>query len=150
MVFSFFQIKGQSMEPLLKEGDFVCASGLPYFFCSPREEELVVCAHPVDRKMLVKRIVSRKNSRYWVEGVNANEKKAISRAKNRNPVIMFAKVPAERVDNCPFIFFFAIPYVGHKETVCRARNRKILTAFNFFFFCCGYIYLYFSIIQRKT
>ncbi|OHA62279.1 MAG: hypothetical protein A3E07_03415 [Candidatus Wildermuthbacteria bacterium RIFCSPHIGHO2_12_FULL_45_9] len=73
MVFSFFQIKGQSMEPLLKEGDFVCASGLPYFFCSPREEELVVCAHPVDRKMLVKRIVSRKNSRYWVEGVNANE-----------------------------------------------------------------------------
>ena len=73
MVFSFFQIKGQSMEPLLKEGDFVCASGLPYFFCSPQEEELVVCAHPVDRKMLVKRIVSRKNSRYWVEGVNANE-----------------------------------------------------------------------------
>lgn len=61
------------MEPLLKEGDFVGASMVPYFFCSPRKGQLVICRHPGNGRMLIKRIARKENANYWVEGANANQ-----------------------------------------------------------------------------
>lgn len=74
-MFSYYQVKGQSMEPLCREGDFVFVNRATYLLSHPKEGEIVVLHHPEDpAKLLIKRIkyVRPQGSKpwYWVEGDN--------------------------------------------------------------------------------
>lgn len=71
---SLFQVKGESMRPFCKQGDFVLAESMSYLFFRPKVGHLVVARHPQKPGMLLlKRIVREKEGRYWVEGDNAEK-----------------------------------------------------------------------------
>jgi nickel-type superoxide dismutase maturation protease len=74
---SYFKVKGQSMEPLCKEGDFVVLDKLSYLMFRPRVGDTVVLRHPKQNRLLLKYITKEKiedsSLFYWVEGVNKTE-----------------------------------------------------------------------------
>ena len=71
---SYFKVKGQSMEPLCKEGDFVLLDKLSYLMFRPRVGDMVVLSHPQEDRLILKYITRAKaaenSSLYWVEGLN--------------------------------------------------------------------------------
>lgn len=72
---SYFVVKGQSMEPLYKEGDFVLLDKLSYLMFRPRLGDIVVLRHPQEeRRLILKYVILEKMEGdrllYWVEGVN--------------------------------------------------------------------------------
>ena len=71
---SYFRVKGQSMEPLCKEGDFVLLDTLSYLIFRPCSGDIVVLSHPQEDRLILKYIVREKvtehHSFYWVEGLN--------------------------------------------------------------------------------
>ena len=71
---SYFKVRGQSMEPLCKEGDFVLLDKLSYLMFRPRVGDMVVSRHPQEDRLILKYIVKEKvtgrRSFYWVEGLN--------------------------------------------------------------------------------
>lgn len=75
-MFSWFIIKGQSMEPLCQEGDFVVGEKLSFLLSYPKVGQLVLLSHPLQKKLLLKRVVKRKQAGnkwfYWVQGDNAS------------------------------------------------------------------------------
>ncbi|MEK6809517.1 MAG: S26 family signal peptidase [Nanoarchaeota archaeon] len=70
----YFVVRGQSMEPLCKEGDFVLLDKLSYLMFRPRAGDVVVLHHPQEDRLILKYIVEEKvkerHSFYWVEGLN--------------------------------------------------------------------------------
>lgn len=74
---SYFKVKGQSMEPLCKEGDFVLLDKLSYLMFRPRVGDMVVLRHPQEDRLIlkyVKREEAAENTfSYWVEGLNKEE-----------------------------------------------------------------------------
>lgn len=71
----YFIVKGQSMEPLCKEGDFVLLDKLSYLMFRPRLGDIVVLRHPQEeRRLILKYVIQEKMEGdrllYWVEGVN--------------------------------------------------------------------------------
>lgn len=70
----YFIVRGQSMEPLCKEGDFVLLDKLSYRLFRPKRGDVVVLRHPQGEKLLLKYIVGEqaRSDRlfFWVEGVN--------------------------------------------------------------------------------
>lgn len=58
------------MSPSLNPGDTVFASPLPYFFSSPRKNDIIICQDPRDKRVLVKRLVGIDNNKYFVAGDN--------------------------------------------------------------------------------
>lgn len=73
---SYFVVKGQSMEPLCKEGDFIILDKFSYLVFRPRVGDIIVLRHPRDKaRLIVKYITQEKIDRtalfyYWVEGLN--------------------------------------------------------------------------------
>lgn len=65
-----YDISGISMSPSLNPGDTVFASPLPYFFSSPRKNDIIICQDPRDKRVLVKRLVRIDNNKYFVAGDN--------------------------------------------------------------------------------
>ena len=66
---SYFTVKEQSMEPWVREGDFVVVNRMSYLFSKPRVGHVVVARHPKKPSMLLlKRIVREQKDRYWLEG----------------------------------------------------------------------------------
>lgn len=55
MILKFLRVRGASLAPLLKDGDFVLASRLPLWFRPPRAGEIVVFTHPAYGR-LIKRV----------------------------------------------------------------------------------------------
>lgn len=55
MILGILRVAGSSLEPRLRDGDFVVASGLPYVRRGPAAGDLVVLRHPV-HGTLVKRV----------------------------------------------------------------------------------------------
>jgi nickel-type superoxide dismutase maturation protease len=74
---SYFRVKGQSMEPLCKEGDFVLLDKLSYLAFRPRAGDTVVLKHPEQNRLLLKYIMKERLAYnillYWVEGLNKTE-----------------------------------------------------------------------------
>ena len=75
---SYFKVRGQSMEPLCKEGDFILLDKLSYFLFRPRAGDMVVLRHPQEENRLILKYVTREKTEgnrtfYWVEGVNKQE-----------------------------------------------------------------------------
>ena len=71
---SYFKVKGQSMEPLCKEGDFVLLDTLSYLIFRPQSGDIVVLSHPQEDRLILKYVMREKvtehRSFYWVEGLN--------------------------------------------------------------------------------
>jgi phage repressor protein C with HTH and peptisase S24 domain len=67
-----FKIVGHSMEPQIKDGQPVLISSLPYWFKTPRINDIVAFEDNND-KVLVKRISKIQNGKYFFEGDNKND-----------------------------------------------------------------------------
>lgn len=66
---SYFKVRGQSMEPWVKDGAFVVIDRMSYLFFKPKIGHVVLVRHPKKQNLLlIKRIVKREGDRYWVEG----------------------------------------------------------------------------------
>ena len=66
-----YVVIGDSMEPMLQEGDKIFANTLIYKIRKPRVNEIILFIHPHYRKkILVKRITRQENDMVWVESDN--------------------------------------------------------------------------------
>lgn len=66
-----YTVKGKSMYPEYRQGDWVLVNRLAYFFSSPEPGDDVVFHHPVkDDMKLIKRIDRVSGSRCYVRGCN--------------------------------------------------------------------------------
>lgn len=54
------------MEPFCKEGDFILVNR----FGSLKEGNLAVMRHPISSRLLLKRIIKKRDEKYWFEGDN--------------------------------------------------------------------------------
>ena len=50
---SYFKVRGQSMEPLCREGDFVLLDRLSYLIFRPRSGDVVVLSHPQEDRLIL-------------------------------------------------------------------------------------------------
>lgn len=66
-MFSYFVVRGQSMEPFVKERDFVFVLNV---FFRPKRGDLVVLKDPQKSLLLVKRIGKIQGDMCWIEGDN--------------------------------------------------------------------------------
>lgn len=66
-----FTVYGQSMEPILRNGDKVIA--VSTFFVRLKKDDVVVCLDPRTKRILIKRITQLKGNTYFVEGDNKSK-----------------------------------------------------------------------------
>jgi phage repressor protein C with HTH and peptisase S24 domain len=66
-----FKIVGHSMEPQIKNGESVLVSCISYLFKTPRVNDIVAFAR--GNQVLIKRVVSIQNGKYFVEGYNKKD-----------------------------------------------------------------------------
>jgi signal peptidase I len=71
LLLSKFKISGHSMEPLIKNGQSVLISKIPYFFSEPGVKEIV--AFNYQGKILIKRIVKKVGTKYFLAGDNLKD-----------------------------------------------------------------------------
>jgi nickel-type superoxide dismutase maturation protease len=67
-----FKIIGHSMEPQIKNGESVLVSNIPYWFKTPKINDIVAFKDN-DGKVLIKRIIKIQNGKYFVEGDNKED-----------------------------------------------------------------------------
>ncbi len=72
-IFKKFVISGDSMVPVLKSGDTVIASPLPYLLRKPTVGDIVICKDPRTDRILIKRIFAFNNSLYSIRGDNQDK-----------------------------------------------------------------------------
>jgi nickel-type superoxide dismutase maturation protease len=65
-----YQIKGNSMLPIFKDGDIVLVNRLSYLFRKPKINDIVAVKDPRDNKILIKRIKKIEEQMYFVVGDN--------------------------------------------------------------------------------
>ena len=65
-----FIIFGDSMSPILCDGQFVLVNRLSYFLTKPKVGDIVAFRDPRNKKILIKRITDFKNGKYFVSGDN--------------------------------------------------------------------------------
>lgn len=70
MPIRIFKIKDNSMQPSLKDGDYVITSVLPYLFSRPKANDMVILKHPKKSFFIVKRIDRETPFGYFVMGDN--------------------------------------------------------------------------------
>ncbi|HTZ10988.1 MAG TPA: S24/S26 family peptidase [Candidatus Margulisiibacteriota bacterium] len=63
-----FQVKGYSMSPFIKDNDIITLAPIP--FPGSGLGKTVACVLPANNKLLVHRIVGRKNGHYLIKGDN--------------------------------------------------------------------------------
>lgn len=73
MLLGKFKVSGHSMEPVIKSGQEIIISGLPYLFSSPKKNDVV--AFKEKQKFIVKRIKKIENGKYKVSGDNKKDSK---------------------------------------------------------------------------
>ena len=66
-----FKISGHSMEPLIKNGQTVLVSSIPYFFSKPKIGDIVAIRK--EEKVFVKRIFKIDKEKYFVKGDNEKD-----------------------------------------------------------------------------
>ncbi|MEE9236694.1 MAG: nickel-type superoxide dismutase maturation protease [Thermoplasmata archaeon] len=65
-----FKVKDRSMEPGIREGQYVIVNRLAYWLKKPRRGDIVVIRHPRDNRFLIKRIAEVERGGYVVLGDN--------------------------------------------------------------------------------
>lgn len=68
----FFKIHGNSMKPIINQGDLLIVSRIVYIFDKPEQGDIVAVRDPRDGRVLIKRITGIESSKYFVEGDNKN------------------------------------------------------------------------------
>jgi len=71
LLLSKFKVSGHSMEPTIKNGQYVLISKIPYFFSEPDVKEIV--AFKKNQKILIKRIVKKTGDKYFLAGDNLKD-----------------------------------------------------------------------------
>jgi len=71
MLLGKLRITGHSMEPNLKENDLVLISNIVYIYKDPEINDIV--AFKLNGKILVKRIIKIKDTRYFLQGDNKDD-----------------------------------------------------------------------------
>jgi signal peptidase I len=71
LLLSKFKTSGHSMEPAIKNGQYVLISKIPYFFSEPSVKEIV--AFKKNQKVFVKRIVKKTGDKYFLAGDNPKD-----------------------------------------------------------------------------
>lgn len=71
LLLSRFTIHGHSMEPTVKNGESVLASGIPYLFSKPKINNIVVFKK--EGKAVIKRITKINGDKYFVTGDNEKD-----------------------------------------------------------------------------
>ncbi len=61
------------MEPLLKDGRSVLVSSLPYLISIPKIGDIVACKMPAREKVLIKRVTSVVEGKYFIRGDNQSD-----------------------------------------------------------------------------
>lgn len=64
------RVIGKSMEPTLYDHQKVFLNRFAYLFSSPKKDEVIALRDPRDKKILIKRIISVDNNKYFVQGDN--------------------------------------------------------------------------------
>ncbi len=59
------------MEPVIKNGQYVLISKIPYFFSEPSVKEIVVFKK--NQKILIKRIIKKTGDKYFLAGDNLKD-----------------------------------------------------------------------------
>jgi hypothetical protein len=75
-----FEAKGHSMSPFIRDGDIVTVS--PLTSSSPGVGDVVAFNHPENDKLIIHRVVKKRNNDYYVRGDNAIEVDGLVRGKN--------------------------------------------------------------------
>ncbi|HUC38739.1 MAG TPA: nickel-type superoxide dismutase maturation protease [Candidatus Acidoferrum sp.] len=70
MPLSIFRIRDRSMEPAVRDGDYVLVSRLSYLFGRPKEKDIVVLRYPGRKTIIIKRISKIRDGSYLVLGDN--------------------------------------------------------------------------------
>ena len=73
MLLGRFKVKGRSMLPTISSGTTVLISSLPYFFTSPKINDIVLVEDPRTKRPLLKRITNVSPSEYFVTGDNMEQ-----------------------------------------------------------------------------
>ena len=71
MLLSLLKISGHSMEPVIKNGQTVLASSIPYFFSNPKVGNIIAFKHKT--KIFIKRITKIDKEKYFVKGDNKDD-----------------------------------------------------------------------------
>lgn len=71
LLLSKFKVSGHSMEPAIRNGQYVLISKIPYFFSEPDVKEIV--AFKKNQKILIKRIVKKTGNKYFLAGDNLKD-----------------------------------------------------------------------------
>ncbi len=75
-----FQAKGHSMSPFIKDGDIVTISPLTH--PSPGLGDVVAFNRPENEKLIIHRVVEKRNNKYYVRGDNVPEADGLVQAKD--------------------------------------------------------------------
>jgi len=75
-----FQAKGHSMSPFIKDGDIVTISPLTH--SSPGLGDVVAFNRPENEKLIIHRVVEKRNNKYYVRGDNVPEADGLVQAKD--------------------------------------------------------------------
>ncbi len=75
-----FQAKGHSMSPFIKDGDIVTISPLTH--SSPGLGDVVAFNRPENEKLIIHRVVEKRNNDYYVRGDNVPEADGLVQAKD--------------------------------------------------------------------
>src|SRR5438105_739587 len=67
-----YQIQGNSMNPLYKDGQKVLVKK-KWFFCKIKKKDVIVLHDPRNGNLILKRIGKKKDKHYFVEGDNVTE-----------------------------------------------------------------------------
>lgn len=73
MLLGKFKVSGHSMEPIIKSGQEIIISSLPYLILSPKIKDII--SFKDGEKFIVKRIKGKKNSKYLIRGDNKKDSK---------------------------------------------------------------------------
>ncbi len=65
---TIYKTKGQSMEPTLRDGDWLLV--LKYIFFKPVVGDIVVAKSPKGGRLIVKRVILHKENKFWLSGDN--------------------------------------------------------------------------------
>jgi nickel-type superoxide dismutase maturation protease len=73
MLLSRIKVLGHSMMPTLSPKQEVVVSSVPYIFSKPKVGDVILLKHPKQKTFLIKRITSKKGSKYMVLGDNEKD-----------------------------------------------------------------------------
>ena len=70
---SIFKVRGRSMLPSFREGDYLLVCNIAYLLSSLKKGDVVIARHPSDKQLILKRILKIKDKKYFLAGDNQKD-----------------------------------------------------------------------------